>query len=197
MFSYLWISRPLPNNIEVANIDGSNDAIKIAQSPIFTPPATSNSVSQEQPENAGSDTPKIVADDKIIKVNNRKIEENRFANTNTNNQNINRKQNNIAPKSNIIPAEYIPGEDSYTKTIATLKSTVDGEKDLDLKPSERFAYEKDMAMINDAINKMKAEVKKNPKNEAAKQLLFASYQNKIDLLNSVSEKNDLVASITR
>ena len=48
---------------------------------------------------------------------------------------------------------------------------------------------------NDAIVKMQKEVRKNPKNEAARQVLRSSYQNKIDLLNSVAEKTELMASI--
>jgi hypothetical protein len=42
---------------------------------------------------------------------------------------------------------------------------------------------------------MKAEVRRNPKDEAAKQILRASYQNKIDLLSSVADKTDLMASL--
>jgi len=60
---------------------------------------------------------------------------------------------------------------------------------------ERIFYERDMAVVDDAIAKMKSEVKKNPKNESAKQVLYSSYQNKIDLLNSVSQKEELVASL--
>ncbi len=52
-----------------------------------------------------------------------------------------------------------------------------------------------MAVVDDTISKMKSEVKKNPKNEAAKQVLLASYQNKVDLLNSVAEKTELMASL--
>ena len=87
------------------------------------------------------------------------------------------------------------GEDSYIKTIATLEKTVDSRKDEVLKPAARFAFERDLAATDDAIKKMKAEVGKNPKNEAAKNVLRASYQNKIDLLNSVAEKSELMASL--
>ena len=89
----------------------------------------------------------------------------------------------------------LSGEDSYIKTIATLEKTVNNRKDEVLKPSSRFAFEKDLAVVNDAINRMKEEVEKNPKNEAAKNVLRASYQNKIDLLNSVTEKTELMASL--
>ncbi len=90
---------------------------------------------------------------------------------------------------------YLPGEESYMKTIATLKQTVDGQKDTAMKPSSRISFERDLAVVNDSIDRMKKEVRKNPKNETAKQVLYASYQNKIDLLNSVAERNELMASL--
>jgi hypothetical protein len=91
--------------------------------------------------------------------------------------------------------ENVAGEDSYVKTIATLQETVNSRKDEVLKPSARFAFERDLAVTDNAIKTMRAEVKQNPKNEAAKQILKATYQNKIDLLNSVAEKNELMASL--
>lgn len=94
-----------------------------------------------------------------------------------------------------VNAVYIPGEDNYVKTINTLAKNVDSTKDTVLRPSERVSYERDMAVVNDAIAKMRKEVQKNPKNESAKQVLYTSYQNKIDLLNSVSQREELVASL--
>ena len=93
------------------------------------------------------------------------------------------------------PDGYLPGEESYVKTISTLSKTVDTQKETTMRASERIAYERDMAVVNDAIAKMKTVVKKNPKNESAKQVLYSSYQNKIDLLNSVSQKEELMASL--
>jgi len=92
-------------------------------------------------------------------------------------------------------ADAMPGEESYVKTIASLSKSVDDKKDAILRPSERMAYEHDMAVVNDSITKMRAEVKRNPKNQSARQVLYSSYQNKIDLLNSVSQKEELMASI--
>ncbi len=94
-----------------------------------------------------------------------------------------------------MPTNALSGEDSYLKTIASLTKTVDIKKDETLKPSARFAFEKDLAVINDAIGKMQVEVRKNPKDESAKEMLRTSYQNKIDLLNSVTEKSELMASL--
>jgi hypothetical protein len=91
--------------------------------------------------------------------------------------------------------EYLPGEESYLKTIASLSQTVENQKDSVLRPSMRVSFERDLAVVSDAIDKMKKEVRKNPRNESAKQVLYSSYQNKIDLLNSVAERNELMASL--
>lgn len=90
---------------------------------------------------------------------------------------------------------YMPGEESYVKTISSLGKTVDDKKDMILRPSQRVSFERDMALVNDSIAKMKKEVKRNPKNESARQVLYSSYQNKIDLLNSVAQKEELMVSI--
>lgn len=90
---------------------------------------------------------------------------------------------------------YMPGEESYVRTIASLSRSVADQKDDTIRGSERMSFERDMAVVDDAIKRMRDEVKKNPKNESAKQVLYSSYQNKIDLLNSVSQKEELVASL--
>jgi hypothetical protein len=94
-----------------------------------------------------------------------------------------------------VVSQYVDGEESYVNTIARLEKTVDENKDEVLKPSQRFTYEKDMAVVNDTIKKMREQVKKNPKNQDAKQILFATYQNKIELLNSVTQRGELMASL--
>ncbi len=98
----------------------------------------------------------------------------------------------------VIPQRAVPavaGEDIYVQTISSLSQNIVQNKDDLLRPRERVDFEKNLAMVDHAINRMKQEVRKNPGNMAAKDLLKASYQNKIDLLNAVSEKNDLMASI--
>lgn len=98
--------------------------------------------------------------------------------------------------SSATTADYMPGEESYVKTISNLTKTVDEQKTGGvLRPSQRVAYERDMAVVDDAITKMRAALKRNPKNESAKQVLYSSYKNKIDLLNSVTQKEELIASL--
>ena len=90
---------------------------------------------------------------------------------------------------------YITGEESYIKTIADLKETVDGRKDAVFTGSSRVAFERDLAVVNDSINRMRKVVRKNPRNQAAKQVLYSSYQDKIDLLNAVAQKDELMATV--
>jgi hypothetical protein len=94
-----------------------------------------------------------------------------------------------------VEAAYLPGEESYMKTISNLKQSVDDQKDRVLTPSTRVAYERDMAVVNDSIKRMQSVVRKNPRNQAAKQVLYAAYQDKIDLLNSVAQREELMASL--
>lgn len=106
---------------------------------------------------------------------------------------ITAKESNV--KNSVTAAAMLPAEESYVRTIASLAKTVDTQKDMILRPSERIAYERDMALVNDAIKKMRQEVRRDPKNDSAKQVLYSSYQNKIDLLNSVSQKEELLVSL--
>jgi Putative zinc-finger len=115
----------------------------------------------------------------------------KLSNTNNLIQRTKNGDSKVTPQS----AETISGEDTYIKTIASLTETVNGQKDIALRPSARVSFEKDLAIADDTISKMKQEVKKNPKNEAAKQVLRNSYQNKIDLLNSVTEKSELMVAL--
>ena len=58
-----------------------------------------------------------------------------------------------------------------------------------------MAFERDLAVVNDSINRMRKVVRKNPRNQAARQVLYASYQDKIDLLNAVAQKDELMLSV--
>ncbi len=196
-FSTLFVLRPIPNNNSVAVNENSTSVTEVEFN--FPSPKVTNS-NPAPVDVAVNDEPVEIEDNrmKAIPTLNRANSDNRINNVNNTinrKTNNNQRENNDAQRPSVTTLEYIPGEDSYVKTIATLKSSLDGTRDLNMKPSARFAVEKDLAVIDDAIRRMQTEVRKNPKNEAAKQVLFASYQNKIDLLNSVSERNELMASI--
>lgn len=194
LFAALFISRPIPSGDEVAVNQPPLKTIEIAQ----TEPASipkNNSAPTFAENNSDITSPSVPA---VTKAEFRPGRNERFTATKA----IFTKSNQSEPIENQKPKtrdqrpdSFLPGEETYLRTIANLSDSVNNQKDSVMKPSARFAYEKDLAVIDDAIDKMKTEVKKNPKNEAAKDILFASYQNKINLLNSVQERTELMASI--
>jgi ribosomal protein S15P/S13E len=169
-----------------------------------TPPAPSD-VNESVGDNEKSDSPVPV---KNTPVNNKKYRVvNASYNSKRNGRRGNGKVNRIKTEPKLQPSNevdnsqfatevaYLPGEETYLRTITTLEEKVNQGKDYVLNPSARFSYEKDLAVATDAINKMREEVKKNPKNSAAREVLRTAYQNKIDLLSAVSEKTELLASL--
>lgn len=102
---------------------------------------------------------------------------------------------NMQPSVQPATLQYIPGEESYIRTIDELNGTVAAQKDRVLPVSSRVAFERDLAVVDDAIKRNKENVRKNPKNQAARQVLYAAYQDKIDLLNSVGQREELMASL--
>ncbi len=99
------------------------------------------------------------------------------------------------PRPTAATPRYVSAESTYVKTIAQLEKTVDANKDSLLSPSARYSYEKNLAVVNDSIDRMRREVRRNPKSDTARQILFNSYKDKIDLLNSVNERGELMASL--
>jgi hypothetical protein len=151
----------------------------------LTPPVTAPTFDEAEEDNAPK-TVKPAPQYRIEKADFRKDNRER-----TNNDSINPLIRTPQP---VVP-QYLDGEENYVDTIARLEKTVNQNKDEVLKPSARFSYEKDLAVVNDTITKMRKEVKKNPKNQDAKQILFATYRNKIELLNSVTQRGELMASL--
>ena len=108
-------------------------------------------------------------------------------------ESIVREANRIRP-TQAVYYEPLAGERSYLKTITDLKETVDGRKDAVFNASGRVAFERDLAVVNDAIKRTQKVVRTNPRNQAARQGLYSAYQDKIDLLNTVAQRDELIAS---
>ena len=104
-----------------------------------------------------------------------------------------RERNDIRPTQAVYYGP-LPGEQSYLKTITDLRETVDGRKDAVFTASGRVAFERDLAVVNDAIKRTQKVVRSNPRNQAARQGLYSAYQDKIDLLNTVAQRDELIAS---
>ena len=101
------------------------------------------------------------------------------------------------PKNvDVVPAsaQYLPGEESYIKTIGDLQQGVTVQN-ASMSASSQVPFARDMAVVDDSIRKMRDVVRKNPRNQAARQILYSSYQDKIDLLRSSAQNNELMASL--
>lgn len=178
----------VPQNKPSAIVPVTNNPESTNQADNQTPPV----LKPEIAENKDFNQTKVASNENKIK-NNRVINAN-FASTAPKNATQDVPNQISTPKTQPTVYQYLPGEESYIKTIATLEKSIDQRKDEILRPSSRMSYEKDLALVNDAISKMKVEVRKNPKNESAKQVLLATYQSKVDLLNSVAGQTELMAS---
>jgi len=84
------------------------------------------------------------------------------------------------------PVKLLPGERSYLQAIARLDSTIkSGNKEM--RPSLRAEYERNLAVVDRAIAATRSAAKSNPTDPDAADFMFAAYQSKVDLLNTIAD----------
>ena len=88
--------------------------------------------------------------------------------------------------SNPEPVRLLPGERSYLQTIARLDTTIKQNKNT-MRPSLQAEYERNLAVVDRAIAATRTAAKNNPTNPDAADFMFAAYQSKVDLLNTVAD----------
>ena len=99
------------------------------------------------------------------------------------------RQNRFAtstPAPNPAPVKLIPGERSYLQTIARLDSTIKSNKKA-MRPSLQVEYERNLAVVDRAIAATRSAAKSNPNDPDAADFMFAAYQSKVDLLNTIAD----------
>ena len=84
------------------------------------------------------------------------------------------------------PVKLIPGERAYLQTIARLDSTIKSNAK-SMKPSLRAEYERNLAVVDRAIAATRNAAKSNPTDPDAADFMFAAYQSKVDLLNTIAD----------
>jgi len=89
-----------------------------------------------------------------------------------------------APKPT--PVKLIPGERSYLQAIARLDSTINSNKK-SMRPSLQSEYERNLAVVDRAIAATRSAAKSNPNDPDAADFMFAAYQSKVDLLNTIAD----------
>jgi hypothetical protein len=99
----------------------------------------------------------------------------------------------VKPETTPAPAE-LPGEKSYLKTIASLTTAIDANASLTMQPTLRTEYERNLALVNQAISATRPVALSKPGDPAAAQFLYSAYQSKIDLLNAIADRqSDAIA----
>lgn len=91
---------------------------------------------------------------------------------------------NTAPASE--PVKLLPGERSYLQTIARLDTTINANKK-SMRPSLQVEYERNLAVVDRAIAATRTAAKSNPNDPDAADFMFAAYQSKVDLLNTIAD----------
>lgn len=89
---------------------------------------------------------------------------------------------------NNTPPKPLPGEQNYLKAIDSLTTEIEASDVASMKPSLRVEYERNLAVINQAIDSTKRVARRNPQDADAVQFLYSSYQSKLDLLSTVAEQ---------
>ena len=90
------------------------------------------------------------------------------------------------PAPKIAPVKLLPGERSYLQTIAKLDSTIESGKKA-MRPSLRVEYERNLAVVDRAIAATRSAAKSKPNDPDAADFMFAAYQSKVDLLNTIAD----------
>jgi len=89
-----------------------------------------------------------------------------------------------APKP--VQVKLIPGERSYLQAIARLDSTIKSNSK-SMRPALQAEYQRNLAVVDRAIAATRSAAKSNPNDPDAADFMFAAYQSKVDLLNTIAD----------
>ena len=82
--------------------------------------------------------------------------------------------------------KLLPGERSYLQTIARLDTAINSDKNA-MRPALQVEYERNLAVVDRAIAATRSAAKSNPNDPDAADFMFAAYQSKVDLLNTIAD----------
>jgi len=99
---------------------------------------------------------------------------------------VNRPTETTAPSPTPERVKLLPGEGAYLQTIARLDSTIKANQK-QMRPSLQVEYERNLAVVDRAIAATRTAAKKNPKDPDTADFMFAAYQSKVDLLNTIAD----------
>jgi len=95
-----------------------------------------------------------------------------------------------APPSEPVLAD----EKTYLTSIASLTSAIEAQGAEGMTPTLRAEYERNLAVVNQAIVSSRVAARRNLQDTDAKEFLRAAYQNKVELLSAVADQTQLASS---
>jgi hypothetical protein len=90
-------------------------------------------------------------------------------------------------------AVVLPGEKDYQTAIASLEKTIKLGGDESLRPAVRADYERNLALLDSAIQQTRQVAVRNPKDEDVVGFLMSAYQSKVELLSKVADQAQVSA----
>ncbi|HEY0321976.1 MAG TPA: zf-HC2 domain-containing protein [Pyrinomonadaceae bacterium] len=97
------------------------------------------------------------------------------------------------PPETRVPTKLLPGEQGYLEAIASLTTAIEVNKDDVLKPTVRADYERNLALVDQAIASTRQQAKRNPNDRNAAEFMYTAYQNKIELLSVVADQTRMAS----
>ena len=135
-------------------------------------PENKNAVAQASPDRVSEDLPKVVTPRHETQKNFVPVRYNRAV--------------PATPAPKPAQVKLIPGERSYLQAIARLDSTIKSNKK-SMRPALQVEFERNLAVVDRAIAATRSAAKSNPNDPDAADFMFAAYQSKVDLLNTIAD----------
>lgn len=87
-----------------------------------------------------------------------------------------------------LAALALPGEQGYLRAISSLTTVIEAGGERAMRPALRAEYERNLAVVDQAIAATRAEASRKPNDPVAADFVLSAYQSKIDLLNAVASE---------
>jgi hypothetical protein len=98
----------------------------------------------------------------------------------------------LVPEPNQLPqdelAKALPGEQNYLKAIDSLTVEIQASGETTMKPSLRAEYERNLAIVDHAIDSTRRVARLHRNDPDAAEFLYSSYRSKLELLGAVAEQ---------
>lgn len=85
-------------------------------------------------------------------------------------------------------------EKTYLNSIASLSSAIEAQAAEGMTPTLRAEYERNLAVVNQAIVSSRVAARRNPQDTDVKEFLRSAYQNKVELLSAVADQAQIASS---